>query len=178
MTRRDSKRRIVTTTAVAGLLVAGVAAVTSAGAQPASAPLTATTAVTAQDSSSPYQSISSSGARSIPRGQWVDLTTYRTPTGGPITHNMQLALEIDDASGTRPTFVKVSWVRDKGSGWDRTGSAVVTVPSRGGDNPFFITHEHTIGSVKGPAKAQVYVQGSGSVTLKSWTVQAIAFPSY
>ena len=155
----------------AAVLVAGVSGVSATG-QPGSA------TVVSADSVPAYQAFPSDVTRSIPRGRWVDLATYRTPMGTPVTHNVSLALDIRRATGPRPTFIKVSWVRDKGAGWDRTGSQVYALPTSAGDNPFYVTHEHTIGGVRGLAKAQVFIPGSGSVPLRSSLVQAIAFPPY
>jgi len=180
MVKRGVRGRVAATAAAAGLLVAAVAAVSASGVQPTSGDVVANapSAIVMADSTSPYQEFTSARATTIPRGQWVDVVQYRAPSGGPVTHTMSLALALKGLDGTRPTFVKVQWVRDKGSGWDSTGGAVYAVPTSGGDNPFYITHEHTIGGVAGPAKAQIYVHGSGTVTLRSWTVQAIGFPSY
>lgn len=177
--RTGQTTRTIATAIAAGTLVAAVAAVSAVG-QPSVAPTVsvAQSGVVTQDSVRPYQVFENEKARSIPRGQWVDIASYRTPTGGPVTHSMSLELDIKNATGTRPYFVKVSWVRDKGSGFDRTGSQVYAVPTRAGDNPFHVAHEHTIAGVDGLNKAQIYVQGSGSVTLRASVIQAIAFPAY
>lgn len=180
MGTRHFSRTLVAAMA-SGALVATAAAVSAAGypSSTVSADVAAPPAVVAQSNGVPlYQSIPSTGTRTIPRGRWVDIASYRTPTGGPVTHSMSLQLDIKQATGTRPYYVKVSWVRDKGSGWDRTGSQVYAVPTQYGDNPFYVAHEHTIAGVDGLSKAQIYIPGSGSVTLRSSLIQAIAFPAY
>jgi hypothetical protein len=178
MSTRQHTRTIAAAVAAGGL-VAMVAAVSAVGQSPAAPTVSvAASGVVAADSVPAYQDIENANARSIPRGKWVDIASYRTPTGGPVTHNMSLQLDIKDASGSRPYYVKVSWVRDKGSGWDRTGSQVYAVPTKFGDNPFYVTHEHTIAGVDGLNKAQIYIPGSGSVTMRWSSVQAIAFPDY
>ena len=171
--------RVLAVSVASGALIA-VAATVAAVSQPPALPTSASTGGTTafQAAAVPkYQEITS-GKRSIPRGQWVDLATYGTVVGGPVTHTMSFDLDLTRATGSRPYYVKVSWVRDKGRGWDRTGSQIYAVPRSGGDDPFHVTHEHTIAGVSGKSKAQVYIQGSGSVPMTSSVIQAIAFPAY
>ena len=115
----------------------------------------------------------------IRRGRWVDIKTYNTTPNRPVTHAIQLNLNIRKATGDRPSFVKVSWVRDKGDGVpDRTGSQVLAVPSFRGDRPFQVSHEHTFLGVPGKTTAQVYVQGKGKVLVTHSVVKAVSWPGW
>ena len=121
-----------------------------------------------------YQLWNKTADRWLPRGRWVTLQGYRSRTGVPTTHIVQLNLRIRGATGGRPSHLVTGWQRADGH---RVGEMTFAIPEKGGDRPYHVSHHYTFFNTGNTTAAQLFIPGSGRVKVTTEVIKAIAHPT-
>lgn len=126
-----------------------------------------------------YRVIKSDQVRRIPRGEWVDVATYRVQPHLPTTHLLQVNVAIRNIANDRPSYLAVRWVVNVGPGWrdESVGVQSFPVPTARGDRPFQITHKYTTAGHRGAATAQIFIEGSGEARVPLSVAKALVWAS-